>query len=96
MWDPADKSSRQDCEGHRAVGPKPNHDDPEAPAAAKQSLPLAAKNHDLDRTPNQDPAVPRQRARPSVELPGRNSTAKQSARPREKDKEREIEPLKAK
>jgi hypothetical protein len=96
MWDPADEYSRQECEGHRAVGPKPLRDDSEASAAAKQSLPLAAKNQELGRTPNQDSALPRQRVRPSVEIPSRNPTAKQSARPREKDKERDFEPPKAK
>ena len=95
-WDPADESSRQECEAHREAGPKPIRNDPEAPAGAKQTPALVTKNPDSGRTLNQDPALSRKRAMLTVELPSRNAAAKQSATSREKGKERELEPPKAK
>jgi hypothetical protein len=98
MWDPADESRRQACEGHRAVGPQPTRDDPEAPVAVRTTLPSVVKKPEHGRTLNadQDSAVPRQRVRPTVELPSRNPAVKQLANTREKGKERESDPPKAK
>jgi hypothetical protein len=97
LWDPANESRRQECEAHRAAGPRPIRDDPEAPVAVKQSLPMAAKlDHGRTLNVNQDSALPRQRVRPTVELPSRNPAAKQLANTREKGKERESDPPKAK
>lgn len=89
MRDRADDSSRQACEAHRLVGPKPIRDEPEAPAGAKQTPALVTKNQAFGRTLNQDPALSRKRAMLTVELPSRNAA-------REKGKERESDPPKAK